>query len=108
MALTRADLFPGLIVLTSPHERSAHPIPRIFEVTLQSTKLITQVDGKDYCLCHRLLLQSLISVLFHINSLLLKGSFLLFKLVYSIQNASRVSCNSFSVDPANKFDRIQV
>ena len=41
----RADLFPGFIVLTSPHERSAAHIPRFFEVTLQATKPRTLVDG---------------------------------------------------------------
>ena len=48
MLLTRADLFPNFIVLTSPHERSADPIPRIFEFTLQDTKPRTVVDGNDY------------------------------------------------------------
>ena len=48
MSLTRADLFPDLIVLTSPHELSADPIPRIFEVTLQATKPRTLVDVKEY------------------------------------------------------------
>ena len=38
MSLPGSDLFPDLIVLTSPHERSADPIPRIFEVTLKATK----------------------------------------------------------------------
>ena len=32
MSLLRADVLPHLIVLTSPHERSADPITRIFEV----------------------------------------------------------------------------
>ena len=45
MSLPRADLFPDLVVLTSPHERSADPIPRMFEVTLQDTKPRTLVDG---------------------------------------------------------------
>ena len=48
MSLPGADLFPDLIVLTSPHERSAYPIPSIFEVTLQATKPITLVDDKEY------------------------------------------------------------
>ena len=48
MSLPRSDIFPDLIVLTSPHERSADPIPSIFEVTLQATKPRTLVDGKDY------------------------------------------------------------
>ena len=48
MSQPRADLFPGFIVLTSPHEHSADPIPRIFEVTLQATKPRTLVDGNDY------------------------------------------------------------
>ena len=48
MSLPRADLFPDFIVLTSPHERSADPIPRIFEVTLQATKPRTVVDGNEY------------------------------------------------------------
>ena len=48
MSLPSADLFPDLIVLTSPHERSADHIPRIFEVNLQATKLGTLVDGKEY------------------------------------------------------------
>ena len=46
--MPRADIFTDLIVLTSPHERSADPIPRIFEVTLQATKPRTFVDGNDY------------------------------------------------------------
>ena len=48
MSLPSADLFPDFIVLTSPHERSAYPIPRTFEVTLQATKPKTLVDGNDY------------------------------------------------------------
>ena len=48
MSLPISDLFPDLIVLTSPHERSAGPIPRIFEVTLQAKKPITLVDVKEY------------------------------------------------------------
>ena len=48
MSLPRADIFPDFIVLTSPHERSADPIPRIFEVTLQATKPRTVVDGNEY------------------------------------------------------------
>ena len=48
MSLTRADIFTYLIVLTSPHERSADPISSIFEVTLQATKPTTLVDGKEY------------------------------------------------------------
>ena len=48
MSLPRADLFPDSIVLTSPHERSADPIPGIFEVTLQATKPRTLVDGNEY------------------------------------------------------------
>ena len=47
-SLSRADLLPDLIVLTSPHERSVDPIPIIFEVNLQATKPSTVVDGKDY------------------------------------------------------------
>ena len=53
MSLPRADLFPDLSVLTSPHERSADPIPIVFEVTLQATKPRTLLDGKDYFECHR-------------------------------------------------------
>ena len=48
MSLPRADLFPDFIVLTSPHERFADPIPIIFEVTLQATKPRTLVDGNEY------------------------------------------------------------
>ena len=48
MSLPRADLFPYFIVLTSPHVRSADPIPKTIEVTLQATKPITLVDGQDY------------------------------------------------------------
>ena len=48
MSLPRADLFTDLIVLTSLHELSADPIPIIFEVTLQATKPITLVGGKEY------------------------------------------------------------
>ena len=48
MSLTSADIFPDFIVLTSPHERSADPIPIIFEVTLQATKPRTLVDGNEY------------------------------------------------------------
>ena len=46
MSLPRTDIFPELIVLTSLHELSADPIPRIFEVTLQVKKPSTLVDGK--------------------------------------------------------------
>ena len=48
MSLPRADIFPDLNILTSPHERSEDPIPRIFEVTLQATKPRTLVDGNEY------------------------------------------------------------
>ena len=48
ISLPRADIFPDFIFLTSPHERSADPIPRIFEVTLQATKPRTLVDGNEY------------------------------------------------------------
>ena len=48
MSLPRAYLFPDFIVLISPHERLADPIPRIFEVTLQATKPRTLVDGNEY------------------------------------------------------------
>ena len=48
MSLPRADLFTDFIFLTSPHERSADPIQRIFEVTLQATKPINLVDDKEY------------------------------------------------------------
>ena len=48
MSLPRADLFPDVMVLTSPHERSADPIPRIFVFTLQATKSSTVVDGNEY------------------------------------------------------------
>ena len=81
---------------------AADPIPIIFEVTLQAKKPRTLVDGKDYFWCHRWLLPSLISLLFRINSLLPKGSFLLLNFLYLLQNASRVSCDYFSVDPSNK------
>ena len=39
MSLPSAGLFPGFIVLTSPHERLADPTQRIFEVTLQAKNL---------------------------------------------------------------------
>ena len=48
MSLPRSDLFPDLIVLTSPHEPSVDPIIGIFKVTLQATKPRTLVDGKEY------------------------------------------------------------
>ena len=48
MSLPRADLFPGFIVLTSPHKRSADLIPRIFEVNLQATEPRIVVDGNEY------------------------------------------------------------
>ena len=102
MSLPRADLFPDLIVLISPHERSVDPIPRIFEVTLKTTKPRTLVYGKEYFWCHRWLLPSLISLLFQMNSFLSKGSFFWLKFLYSLQNVLRVSCNYFSVDPSNK------
>ena len=73
ISLPRADLFPDFIVLTSPHELSADPIPRIFEVTLQATKPRTLVDVKEYLWYHRWLLPSLMSLLLQINSLLSKG-----------------------------------
>ena len=46
ISLPGADIFPGLIVLTSPHECSEDPIAIIFEVTLQATQPRTLVDGK--------------------------------------------------------------
>ena len=48
MSLTRADLFPYLIVLTSPQKLSAYPTPIIFEVILKNTKPRTLVDCKEY------------------------------------------------------------
>ena len=48
MPLIRADLLPGFIVLTSPHEHSSDPIQRIFEVTLQAKKSRTLIDGNEY------------------------------------------------------------
>ena len=48
MPLPRSDIFPYLMVLTSPRERSADPIPRLIEVTLQATKPRALVDGKEY------------------------------------------------------------
>ena len=48
MSLPRADILPDLIALTSPHERSADPIPRTFEVTLQYKTLRILVDVKEY------------------------------------------------------------
>ena len=48
MSLPNDDLFPDLIVLTSPNEHSEDPIPIMFEVTLQATKPRTLVDGKEY------------------------------------------------------------
>ena len=44
----RAYLFPDFIVLTTPHEFSADPIPRVFEVTLQAATPRTLMDGKEY------------------------------------------------------------
>ena len=102
MSLPRPDLFTYLIVLTSPHERSAYPIPRSFEVSLQATKPRTLVDGTEFLWFHRWLLPSLISLLLQINHFLSKGSLFWLKFLYSLQNASRVTCNYFSVDPANK------
>ena len=46
--LPRADILTGLIVLTSPHERSADPIPIILEVNTKHTKPRTLVYGKVY------------------------------------------------------------
>ena len=43
-----ADLFPDLIVFTSPHERSAAPIPSTFDVTLHATNPRTFVKGSEY------------------------------------------------------------
>ena len=48
MSLPRADILSDFIVLTSPHERSADSIPRIFEVTLQATKPRTLMDDREY------------------------------------------------------------
>ena len=53
MSLPRADLLSDLIVLASPHEKSADSIPIIFESILQAKKQITLVDGKEYYLFHR-------------------------------------------------------
>ena len=63
ISLPRSDLFPDLIVLTSPHEHSADLIPSVFEVTLQAKKPRTLVDGKEYFWCYRWLLPSQISSL---------------------------------------------
>ena len=38
ISLQIADIFPDLIILTSPHERSEDPIPIFFEVNLQASK----------------------------------------------------------------------
>ena len=72
-------------------------------VTLKATKPITLVDGKEYFLCHIWLLLSLIYLLFQINALLSNVSLLWLKFLYSLQNVSRVSCDSFSVDPEKKY-----
>ena len=94
--------FPDFIFLTSPHERSADPIPRIFEVTLQDTKPRTLVNGEQYFWYHIWLLSSRISLLLQIHSLLSKGSFLWLGYVCSLQNISRVLYNYLSGDPENK------
>ena len=44
MSLPISDLFPDFSVLTSTHEFSVDPIPRMFEVTLQDTKPRTLDD----------------------------------------------------------------
>ena len=102
MSLTIADLFPDLIVLTSPHKHSLDNIPSIIEVTLQATKPRPLVDSDEYFWFHIWLLPSIIYLMFQINSLLSKGSSLWLKFLYSIQNLLRVSRNYFSVDPENK------
>ena len=48
ISLTRADILSDLIVLTSPHERSAYYIPRIVEGTLHDTTQMIFVNGKEY------------------------------------------------------------
>ena len=47
-----ADIFPYLIVFTSPQERSAAPTPRTFDVTLHATKPRTLVKGSEYFCIH--------------------------------------------------------
>ena len=53
MPLTWADIFPDFIVLISPHEHSADPIPSVFEVAMKATKPRTLVGGKEYFWCHQ-------------------------------------------------------
>ena len=48
MSLPRGYFFTDFILLPSPHEKSADPIPRNFEVILQATKPRTLLDGKKY------------------------------------------------------------
>ena len=59
--------FPDLIVLTSPHERSADTLPIIFKFTLQDAKPRTLVDVKDCFWCHKWLLLSRIYLILQIN-----------------------------------------
>ena len=94
--------FPEFIILTSPHERAADHITRIFEVTMQATKSRTLVEGKDYFWCRRLLLPSMMSLLFQINSLLPKNIILMIEILYLLQKVLKVSGNYFPVDPTKK------
>ena len=85
----------------SPQERSAAPIPRIFDVTIHETKLITLVQGSSYFRCHKWLLPSLMSLLFHINSSSSNEPILFSKSVYSVQNMSWVTAIYSSDSPEN-------
>ena len=58
MSLPGADIFPDFIFLPSSHERSADPIPRVFEVTLQLQNqelwwmVMSNSDAKYDCYHH--------------------------------------------------------
>ena len=50
-SLLLADLFPDLIVLTSPPEHSEAPKTIFIYLTLHATKPITLVNGREWLKC---------------------------------------------------------
>ena len=78
------------------------PRPRIIWGYPASYKTKDFLHGKEYFWCHRWLLPSQIYLPIQINPLLSKGSLLWFKLVYSLQTVSHISCNSFLYESENR------
>ena len=74
---------------------------RTFDVNLHATKPRTLVKRSEYFWCHKWVLPSLMSLLFHINSSASYEPTLLSNAVYSVQNIYWVTAISSSDNPQN-------